>query len=76
MSERHAVLIIGQSGTGRTMASKKLFEELRQVVPGLARVPITLGPQQLREDQTAPPVLYDIEDPWGRFVRSEESPVK
>jgi hypothetical protein len=67
MSERHAALIIGQSGTGKTMATKKLFEELRESVPGLARVPITLGPQQLRDDQTAPPVLYDIEDPWGRF---------
>jgi hypothetical protein len=67
MSRRHAALIIGQSGTGKTMATKKLYEELREAVPGLARVSITLGPQQLRDDKTAPPVLYDIEDPWGRF---------
>ncbi|MEO8836844.1 MAG: hypothetical protein ABI364_08895 [Caldimonas sp.] len=67
MATRHAALIIGQSGTGKTMATRKLYEELRQEVPGLSRVPITLGPEQLRDDTTDPPVLYDIEDPWGRY---------
>jgi len=67
MSKRHAALIIGQSGTGKTMATRKLYDELRQEVPGLSRVPITLGPEQLRDDPTEPPVLYDIEDPWGRY---------
>lgn len=67
MSERNAALIIGQSGTGKTMATRKLYDELRKEVPGLARVPITLGPDQLRDDVTEPPVLYDIEDPWGRY---------
>jgi hypothetical protein len=64
---RHGILILGQSGTGKTLATKKLFEELRTTVPGLSRVPITLGPQQLRDDATAPPVLFEIEDPWGRY---------
>jgi hypothetical protein len=67
MGERYAALIIGQSGTGKTMATRKLYEELRNEVPGLTRVPITLGPEQLRDDVTEPPVLYDIEDPWGRY---------
>ena len=67
ISERHAALIIGQSGTGKTMATRKLYDELRKEVPGLARVPITLGPDELRDDVTEPPVLYDIEDPWGRY---------
>ena len=67
MGERHAALIIGQSGTGKTMATRKLYDELRKEVHGLARVPITLGPDQLRDDVTEPPVLYDIEDPWGRY---------
>lgn len=67
MGERHAALIIGQSGTGKTMATRKLYDELRKEVPGLARVPITLGPDQLRDDVTEPPVVYDIEDPWGRY---------
>ena len=67
MGGRHAALIIGQSGTGKTMATRKLYDELRKEIPGLARVPITLGPEQLRDDMTDPPVLYDIEDPWGRY---------
>ena len=67
MGERHAALIIGQSGTGKTMATRKLYDDLRKEVPGLTRVPITLGPDQLRDDVTDPPVLYDIEDPWGRY---------
>ncbi|MFC0349862.1 nSTAND3 domain-containing NTPase [Undibacterium danionis] len=65
--DRHAALITGQSGTGKTMATRKLFEELREQIPGLTRVPITLGPQQLISDTTESPVLYDIEDPWGRY---------
>lgn len=67
MTDRHAALIIGQSGTGKTMATRKLYDELRKEIPGLARVPITHGPEQLRDDTTPPPVLYDIEDPWGRY---------
>jgi hypothetical protein len=67
MSDQHAALIIGQSGTGKTMATRKLYDELRKEIPGLARVPITLGPEQLREDMTPSPVLYYIEDPWGRY---------
>lgn len=67
MQERNAAIIIGQSGTGKTLATRKLYEELRAKIPGLSRVLITLGPHQISADQTAPPVLYDIEDPWGRF---------
>ncbi|RAK68710.1 hypothetical protein [Phenylobacterium kunshanense] len=67
MGDRSAALIVGQSGTGKTLATRKLFEELRDQIPGLKRVPIKLGPHQLRDDQTEGPVLYDVEDPWGRF---------
>lgn len=67
MLERNAALIIGQSGTGKTMATLKLYDELRKEIPGLTRVPIKFGPDQIRVDKTPPPVLYDIEDPWGRY---------
>lgn len=67
MLERHAALIIGQSGTGKTMATLKLYDELRKEIPGLTRVCIKFGPDQIRDDNTPPPVLYDIEDPWGRY---------
>jgi hypothetical protein len=68
--ERHAAVIVGQSGTGKTLATRKLYQELRMEIPGLARVPIAgdaTGAWQLREDKTPPPVLYDIEDPWGKI---------
>src|SRR5205085_2541584 len=67
MAKRSAAIIIGQSGTGKTLATKMLYDELRKEMHGLTRVPIRLGPSQLRDDTTPPPVLYDIEDPWGRF---------
>jgi len=67
ISNRHGALIVGQSGTGKTLATRKLYEELRTEIPGLSRVAITLGPQQLSESRTLSPVLFDIEDPWGRY---------
>ena len=67
MRGKYAALLVGQSGTGKTMATRKLYETLRSEIPGLARVPITRGPSELLNDQTEAPVLYDIEDPWGRF---------
>jgi hypothetical protein len=67
MLERNAALIVGQSGTGKTMATLKLYDELRKEIPGLTRVPIKHGPDEIRDDKTPPPVLYDIEDPWGRY---------
>ena len=67
MANKSAAVIIGQSGTGKTLATKKLYEELHAANPGLTRVPISLGPSQLVNDTTPRPVLFDIEDPWGRF---------
>ena len=66
MRGKYAALLVGQSGTGKTMATRKLYELLRSEIPGLARVPITRGPSELFNDQTEAPVLYDIEDPWGQ----------
>lgn len=70
---KYAAIIVGQSGTGKTLTTSKLYEELRRGIPGLTRVPIRRGPQQLRDDRTPPPVLYDIEDPWGRYDFDPES---
>lgn len=67
MADRSAAIIIGTSGTGKTLATKMLYEELRKEVVGLARRPVLLGPTELRNDATPRPVLFDIEDPWGRF---------
>ena len=65
--DNHGAVIIGPSGTGKTLATRMLYEELRSENPNLERRSIRLGPQELEDDQTPPPVLYDIEDPWGRY---------
>lgn len=67
IDSKSAAIIIGQSGTGKTLATQMLYDELRKEIHGLTRVLIRQGPSQLRDDTTPPPVLYDIEDPWGRF---------
>jgi hypothetical protein len=75
VQERHAVLILGQSGTGKTQTSHKLQDELGKRLRGLTRIAITPlhGPAQVVKDQTVPPVLYDIEDPWGRYEFDPDS---
>jgi len=67
LNDNHAVIITGASGTGKTTASLVLLDELRAEVPGLTVIPITQGPQQVRADQHAGPVVFSIEDPWGRY---------
>lgn len=67
MKSNSAAILIGQSGTGKTLATRMLYDELRKEVPGLTRVLIRQGPSQIGDDTTPTPVLYDIEDPWGRF---------
>lgn len=66
MRDQHGAIIIGPSGTGKTWATRMLYQELREEMPNLAHKPILLGPQELDADQTPSPVLYDIEDPWGK----------
>jgi hypothetical protein len=67
MARRSSAILVGQSGTGKTLTTQMLYDELRKELPGLTRVLIRQGPSQLRDDTTPSPVLYDIEDPWGRF---------
>lgn len=66
MRDQHGAIIIGPSGTGKTWMTRMLYQELREEMPNLAHKPILLGPQELDADQTPSPVLYDIEDPWGK----------
>lgn len=67
MRDRYGAVIIGPSGTGKTLATRMLYQELRGEMPNLERRAIRLGPGELEDDQTPSPVLYDVEDPWGRF---------
>lgn len=73
LSNRNAIMIIGQSGSGKTATAEALWLDRKAAIPDLKRVHITHGPDQLRTDTTLPPVLYDIEDPWGRFKFEPDS---
>ena len=73
LSKHHAIMIIGQSGSGKTATAEALWHDRKAAIPDLKRVHITHGPDQLWNDNTQPPVLYDIEDPWGRFKFEPDS---
>ncbi len=64
---RHAVIIAGTSGTGKTRAAKALIAELRNEIPGINVIQIAGGPEKINSDLHRPPVAFEIEDPWGRF---------
>lgn len=67
LEQKHAIVIAGGSGTGKTMAAEALWEHMRRRVPGLERISISGGPDQVRKTQRTTPVLFDIEDPWGKY---------
>jgi hypothetical protein len=67
LATRHAVILVGPSGTGKTRAAKALVAELRGELPGLTCVDVRGGPEKVLGDLHKPPVAFDIEDPWGRF---------
>ncbi|MER8743127.1 hypothetical protein NKH54_08575 [Mesorhizobium sp. M1004] len=73
LDKRHAVLITGASGTGKTKAAKALIARLRDRVPGIRHEVIRGGPEKIYEDHLGGPVVYEIEDPWGKFRLDETS---
>lgn len=67
LQQKYAVVIAGRSGTGKTMAAEALWDHVRGQVPGIERIHIRTGPSEVRAVQRSGPVLFDIEDPWGRY---------
>lgn len=67
LQTNHGVVIAGTSGTGKTTAARVLAEEMEDRTSGLSIVTIDQGPEQVRADRTAEPVLYLIDDPWGHY---------
>ncbi|MBB4100755.1 hypothetical protein [Sphingomonas kyeonggiensis] len=66
IADRHAAMIVGQSGTGKTLSTDMLFDELSADIPGLRRKRART-PEDIRHYREPGPVLFDIEDPWGRY---------
>ncbi|OYW46432.1 MAG: hypothetical protein B7Z08_00995 [Sphingomonadales bacterium 32-68-7] len=73
LDKHHALMLVGQSGSGKTATVDALWLDLKARIPDLRRVRITQGPAELAADASLPPVLYDIEDPWGRFKFEADS---
>jgi hypothetical protein len=67
LTEHNAVIITGASGTGKTTAAQVLLGELRAEIPGMTVVHIQHGPEEVRADNHAGPVVFAIEDPWGKY---------
>ncbi|WP_448044363.1 nSTAND3 domain-containing NTPase [Bradyrhizobium liaoningense] len=64
---KHAVVIAGASGTGKTRAAKALIAYLRDTIPAIRHVIVQGGPEKILDDADSRPVVYEVEDPWGRF---------
>lgn len=64
---KHAVVIAGASGTGKTRAAKALIAHLRDTIPAIRHVIVQGGPEKIIDDADSRPVVYEVEDPWGRF---------
>lgn len=67
LNTRHALVITGASGTGKTRSAKALIAGLREAVPGIRHEVILGGPERIMSDTASGPVVYEIEDPWGRY---------
>ncbi|SDG47085.1 hypothetical protein SAMN04488117_12240 [Celeribacter baekdonensis] len=67
LKERNAIVLTGPSGTGKTTAAKALIATLREENAGITHVKIEGGPERLRDDKTIGSVVFEIEDPWGRY---------
>lgn len=66
LDERHAVVIAGPSGTGKTLTADILEMELRRAEEPFAVLGGELGPGCLRSQLTRTgPVLFHLRDPWG-----------
>ena len=67
LKSRNAIVLTGPSGTGKTTTAKALIASMREENPRLKPIKIEGGPERLRDDNTTGPVIFEIEDPWGRY---------
>lgn len=65
--KNHAVVLIGGSGTGKTMTSEALWDFAAGRNPGLSRVHVPGDPSPIRSTPETVPTFFDVQDPWGKF---------
>jgi hypothetical protein len=66
LERRHAVVISGPSGTGKTLTADIIELELRRRTPPFEVVTEDQGPSHVRSRlTTGGPVVFHLRDPWG-----------
>lgn len=62
------MIIVGATGTGKTLSAEVLLDQLKTKVDGGFKVVrVTHGPQQVWAWRDPGPVVFMIEDPWGKY---------
>lgn len=73
LQDRHAVIIRGPSGTGKTFLSEYLINRSLESFPtGCVRVKAKT-PTDIRAQDLGDSVIFDIEDPWGKYKPSDNA---
>lgn len=67
LETKNAIVITGPSGTGKTTTTKALIATLREANPHMTHIQVSGGPEKIRNDTTPGSVVYEIEDPWGKY---------
>ena len=67
LNSMSAIVLTGPSGTGKTTTAKALIAKLRDANPHMRHAKISGGPESIRADTTSGSVIYEIEDPWGKY---------
>lgn len=73
LKSRNAIVLTGPSGTGKTTTAKALIASLREENSHLTHVKVDGGPEWLSEYKPTGSVIFEIEDPWGRYRAEPES---
>lgn len=65
LDEHHAIVLTGESGTGKTLAAAVLARRARDLAPGAEVIDVT-SPRQVAAHQGGS-IIFAIEDPWGKY---------
>lgn len=67
LETRNAIVIVGSSGTGKTTAADMLLDHLKTKIDGAFKVVTVRGPYDVWNYRDPSPVVFMIEDPWGKY---------
>ena len=67
---QHAIILTGPSGTGKTSTAEALLRHLHAGADGFEFTIVEGGPEKIRARRPNGPIVFMIEDPWGR-VRAD-----